>query len=530
VTRSEDFPKTAGVLRPERDGGEEGFLTKYNAAGNAILFSMVLGGGGDDGAEALTLDAAGNIYLTGYTGSDRFPVTPNALQSQRRSGSEAFVSKLSPDGTSLFYSTFLGGNNDDSGRGIALDPEGNIYVAGLTNSTNFPTSSGAFQRFLFTTLFDAFVTKFDAAGRGVYSTYIGGEGGDSANGIVVDSLGLVTITGVTRSIFFPIVSGQDFFGGGTSDAYIAQFNADGSDLLDSTYLGGGGDDEGKGIAIDPQGRAFVTGFTRSSDFPISEDAFQDSRSGSAAFVTKVAVSTFTTVSAAAPGLPALGVAPASLASGFGAGWSTNASAQPGQPLPSQLGRVQVFLVDSTDAIYTLQLLAVVSNPSQINFLVPASAAPGLALLEVEEDGFVISRGIVEIANVAPAIFTANANGEGVPAATALRVRGDGSVSEEFVFSNAPLGSREPVPINLGPESDRVFLILYGTGIRNAGAVTATAGGLPITEGIFVGAQPQFAGLDQVNVQLPRALIGRGVVDVSLTVDGIVSNVVRISVQ
>jgi uncharacterized protein (TIGR03437 family) len=491
---------------------------------------MVLGGGGDDGAEALALDAAGNVHVTGYTGSNRFPVTPNALQSERRSGSEAFVSKLSPDGTSLLYSTFLGGNNDESGRGIALDPEGNIYVAGLTNSTNFPTSSGAYQRFLFTSLTDAFVTKLDTAGRGVYSTYIGGEGGDAANGIVVDSLGLATIMGVTRSIFFPVVSGQDFFGGGASDVYIAQFSADGSDLFDSSYLGGGGDDEGKGIAIDPQGRAFVTGFTRSSNFPISEDAFQDSQSGSAAFVIKVAVSTFTTVSAAAPGLPALGVAPSSLASGFGAGWTTNASAQPGQPLPSQLGRVQVFLVDNADFVFTLPLLAVVTNPSQINFLVPASAAPGSALLEVEEDGLVISRGIVEIANIAPAIFTANANGEGVPAATALRFRGDGSVSEEFVFSNAPLGSREPVPINLGSESDRVFLILYGTGIRNAAAVMAVAGGVPITEGIFFGAQPQFAGLDQVNVQLPRALIGRGVVDVSLTVDGIVSNVVRISVQ
>ncbi len=535
VTKSSEFPKTTGVFRPSRDGGEEGFITKYSASGDAVLFSMVLGGGGDDGAEALALDADGNIYVTGYTESDQFPVTANAVQPERAADLDAFVSKLSPDGKALLYSTFLGGNNDDIARGIALDGQGNLYVAGLTNSFNFPTSAGAFQRFFFGGILDAFLTKYDAQGRGVFSTYIGGEGEDLANGVVVDSLGLATITGVAKSFLFPVVSGQTGYGGGPSDAFVSQFNSDGSDLLDSTYLGAGGEDEIRGITIDSLGRTYVTGFTSSNEFPVTEGAFQRSRdAGTDAFVTKFGSAPFASVSAAAPGLPALGIAPDSLASGFGAGWTGNASAPPGQSLPSELAGVRIFLIDSADFEFTVPLLAVVTNPSQnqpsqINFLVPGSAAPGDALIEVEQNDLVVSRGIVEIKPTAPAIFTANANGEGVPAATALRVRGDGSVSEEFVFSIAPLGSRGPVPINLGPDSDRVFLILFGTGLRKAANVTATIGGVTISEGVFFGAQSQFAGLDQVNIPLPRTLIGRGAVDVVLTVDGQASNVVQINV-
>jgi len=535
VTKSSGFPKSGGVFRPERDGGEEGFITKYNAAGSAILFSMVLGGGGDDGIEDLALDSAGNIYTVGYTKSDRFPVTPNAVQGKRAGDSDAFASKLSPDGGSLLYSTFLGGNNDDIARGIALDSQGNIYVTGLTNSFNFPTSQGAFQRFFFGGTYDAFLTKYDAQGRGVFSTYIGGEGEDLANSIAVDSLGLATIAGVAKSFFFPVVSGQINYGGGPSDAFVTQFNTNGSDLLDSTYLGAGGADEIRGLAIDSLGRVYVTGFTNSNAFPVTQGVFQGARrNGTNAFVTRFGNTVFATVSAAAPGLPQLGVAPDSLASGFGGGWTGNASAQPGQSLPPELAGVRAFLIDSANFEFTLPLLAVVTNPaqnepSQINFLVPPGAALGEALIEVEQNNLVVSRGVVRIRNAAPAIFTANANGEGVPAATALRVRGDGGTSEELVFSNAPLGSHAPVPINLGPESDRVFLILFGTGLRKATTVTATIGGMPVTEGIFFGAQSQFAGLDQVNIPLPRTLIGRGVVNVVLTVDGQASNVVQINV-
>ena len=529
VTRSSSFPKTPGVVQSARSGGEEGFVTKYSPAGDAVAFSLVLGGGGDDGAEAMALDAEGNVYVTGYTGSDRFPVTGNALQPERRGGRDVFVTKLSSDGGSLLYSTFLGGNNDDTGRGIALDSEGGIYVAGISESGNFPTSASAFQRLRFPgASSDAFVTKYDAQGQGIYSTYIGGEGGDSANGIVVDSQGLATVTGVTRSFAFP--TAQTLYGGGPTDAYITQLNSRGTGLLDSEYLGAGGEDEGKGVAIDPQGRVYVTGFTRSDLFPITEGAFRNTRSGSEAFVIKIGVSTFTTVSAAAPGQPTLGIAPASLASGFGAGWSVNAGAEPGQPLPPELDGVRVQIIDSAAFGFNAPLLAVASQPQQINFLTPADAALGTALMEVTVDGVVVSRGIVEIRRVAPAIFTANASGEGVPAAYTLRVRGDGSVTEEFVFSDAPLGSRMPVPIDLGPETDQVFLILFGTGIRGAGGVRVAVGDREITQGIFFGAQPQFAGLDQVNVPLPRTLLGAGLVNVVLIADDQTSNTVQVFIQ
>lgn len=166
----------------------------------------------------------------------------------------------------LVYSTYLGGSQDDSGNGIAVDSAGNAYVTGETASTNFPTaqalddSSNGFE--------DVFVTKLNVAGSAlVYSTYLGGSTSDSGLGIALDSAGNAYLTGITRSTDFPMVNALDNSRGGASDVFVSKLNAAGSALLYSTYLGGAGNESGRGIAVDPAGNPYVTGATFSSDFP-----------------------------------------------------------------------------------------------------------------------------------------------------------------------------------------------------------------------------------------------------------------------
>src|SRR3989449_4869999 len=196
----------------------------------------------------------------------------------------------------LAYSTYLGGSTIDQGFGIAVDSAGNAYVAGDTISTNFPTTPGAFQTTFggpFCCMGDAFVTKLNALGSGlVYSTYLGGGGNDQGNGIAVDSAGHAYVTGFTLSTNFPTTPGafQTASGGGP-DAFVTKLNALGSGLVYSTYLGGSGDDEGNGIAVDSAGNAYVTGLTfsfpASNNFPTTPGAFQTTSFLGVPFVTKL---------------------------------------------------------------------------------------------------------------------------------------------------------------------------------------------------------------------------------------------------
>src|SRR5438128_1033575 len=181
----------------------------------------------------------------------------------------------------LVYSTLLGGSNDDRGFGIAVDAAGNAYVTGGTGSSDFPTTAGAFQ----TTLgggSDAFVTKLDPTGTAlVYSTYLGGSSGDFANGIAVDATGSAYVTGTTLSADFPTTPGaaQTTFGGGLVDAFVTKLNPTGSALVYSTYLGGGGSDQGFGIAVDTSGNAYVTGSAVAMNFPTTPGASQTTSGG-----------------------------------------------------------------------------------------------------------------------------------------------------------------------------------------------------------------------------------------------------------
>ncbi len=297
------YQEVEGVRKEIRGGyrlkgsNQVGFeLGEYDSAkpliiDPALVYSTYLGGSNGEIGKGIAVDAAGNAYVTGRTSSTDFPTTPGAFQTTFGGFDDAFVTKLNPEGSELVYSTYLGGSDEDAALAIAVDSSGNAYVTGETFSTNFPTTPDAFQ----TTLggaSDAFVTKLNLAGSDlVYSTYLGGTRNDSGEAIGVDSTGNAYVAGETISADFPTTpdafqttfSDTPFF-----DAFVTKLNLADSDLVYSTYLGGSLNDVASGIAVDSSGNAYVTGETRSTDFPTTPEALQTTLGGASdAFVTKL---------------------------------------------------------------------------------------------------------------------------------------------------------------------------------------------------------------------------------------------------
>lgn len=291
-TASTNFPVSSTPFQSTNGGGNSNlFVAKLNAAGTALFYSTYVGGNGGDMANGLAVDSSGNAYVTGSTGSANFPVTPGAFQTAYAGGTDAFVTKLNATGDALVYSTYLGGSQSESATSIAVDASGSAYVTGETQSTNFPTTSGAFQT-ANPGGGHAFVTKLNAAGNALaYSTYLGGSGSEIAYGITINSPGNAYIIGQTSSTNFPGVNSgsvQAANGGGSSDGFVAEMNPAGSALVYATYLGGNGTDLGLGIALDALGNAYVTGYTSSTDFPVTAGALQTTNAGGIdGFVAKI---------------------------------------------------------------------------------------------------------------------------------------------------------------------------------------------------------------------------------------------------
>jgi hypothetical protein len=287
-TFSSDFP-VAGALQTKKLGTADAFVTKMNANGGALIYSTYLGGkNGSTAGRGIKVDAAGNAYFTGTTSSSAYPITSGAY---RTTGTGGFVTKLTPQGNALIYSTFTGAS---SGHAIAIDAAGNAYVTGQAFS-GFPTTPGAFQPTANGFASEAYVLKLNPTGSAaVYSTFLGGSGEDTGNGIAVDAAGNAYVAGLTASPNFPVANAYQPVLAGNQDAFVAKLDSTGAILPYSTYLGGTLRDFANAVAVDSQGNAYVAGTTYSLDFPVSR-AFQPTKAftGSGhedvnqAFITKL---------------------------------------------------------------------------------------------------------------------------------------------------------------------------------------------------------------------------------------------------
>ncbi|GAB4315467.1 MAG: hypothetical protein Kow0019_15620 [Methanobacteriaceae archaeon] len=289
VTYSTDFPVTLGAYQANKAGLWDAFITKINSTGTELLYSTYLGGTQYEYQSGIAIDNNGNTYITGYTNSTDFPVTPGAYQANKAGSLDAFITKINSTGTELLYSTYLGGKQSDSGNGIAIDNNGNAYITGTTYSTDFPVTPGAYQANN-AGGYDAFISKINSTGTALlYSTYLGGTEYDYGTGIAIDNTGNAYITGGTDSTDFPVTpDAYQASNAGISDAFITKINSTGTTLLYSTYLGGTEYDYGTGIAIDNIGNAYITGGTDSTDFPVTPDAYQNTKAGeNDAFITKI---------------------------------------------------------------------------------------------------------------------------------------------------------------------------------------------------------------------------------------------------
>ena len=285
-TESTNFPTTAGAFNTGPPVSFDAFVTKLNSDGSALIFSTYYGGNDVDQAMGIAMDSAMNVYITGGTASDDFPTTPGVVNTTNKAGggtNTIFIAKLKPDGSAPIYSTYYGGTSEADGHSIAIDSDGNAYVIGHTSDNFFPTTTGSFQPAR-TGGEEAVIVKLNPTATGViFSTYFGGSSNEFGNFIAVnDTTRNITFTGQTASTNLPITSGAaNTTKVGGTDAFIAEMNPAGSALIYSTYYGGTGDDFGVGLALDPSGDAYVAGYTASSNFRVTSDAFQKTYGGGA---------------------------------------------------------------------------------------------------------------------------------------------------------------------------------------------------------------------------------------------------------
>jgi hypothetical protein len=282
-----DFP-VQNALQSQRGGARDAFIAKVSADGSTLLYSTYLGGRSTDVANAIAVDASGAVYVTGLTYGP-FP-TQNPLQKSLAGGKDAFVSKISPDGSTLVYSTYLGGESDDFGLAIAVDTNGSAYVTGATGSASFPTQGALQPKFGAANLLgaDAFVSKLSPDGsKLLYSTFLGGRGTDVGTAIAVAPDGSAYVAGETDSVDFPATAAIQPAIAGLNDGFIVKLNSAGSALSYSTFLGGSGYDTITAIALDPSG-LYIAGASVSTDFPVTSGSYQQTNLGQTdALVAKI---------------------------------------------------------------------------------------------------------------------------------------------------------------------------------------------------------------------------------------------------
>jgi hypothetical protein len=400
VAITSDFPTTAGAYRTVAcpnvyPFAGDGFVAKLSADGSALVYSTLLCGQGDDSPSGIAIDTAGNAYVAGSTASSDFPLV-GPIELARGGGViglSGFVSKLSPDGSQLLYSTYLGGSGSAVINAIALDTAGNAYVAGETDSTDFPTTPGVIQekagrRHCIESCSDAFVAKIAPSGSAlVYSTYLYGELDDAANAIAVDAAGNAYVVGQTVSLLFPILDAFQSSKRDLDDAFVVKLSPDATRLVYSSYLGGSrfgrspgnGSDNGTAIVLDAAGNAYVAGYTQSMDLPTTPDAFQRNLAGGSCDVQDTACGDgfVAKIGAGGPGVtPAvnLTVDTSTVAAGgtLTATWAGNST-------PTASDYLRLFTLGSEDAEFDDPFIywpTPNAGSGQLQLLVPADLPAG----------------------------------------------------------------------------------------------------------------------------------------------------------
>jgi len=288
-TTSNDFPNTTGAYDTSHNGKRDVFVLKLNSDGTDLIYSTYVGGSANEGSDYLAdaldllLDENGNVYVAGPTESDDFPTTPLVYREKYGGGQyDLFLFKLNSEGSDLVFSTFLGGNSADFREGVSLafDPHQNLIITGQTLSEDYPTTDYAYDK-EYNGNGDAVLSILKGDGSDlIYSTFLGGAESDSAHGIFIDNDDLIYLTGSTGSEDFPIIQGSyDEDITGETDVFVTKLNADGTDLIYSTFVGGEGEERGFDIAVDDLGIAYVAGETTSTDFPTADGSFDEEYNG-----------------------------------------------------------------------------------------------------------------------------------------------------------------------------------------------------------------------------------------------------------
>ncbi len=276
---STNFPTTSGAYDTTHNGLHDAIVTKFNSTGSGLIFSTYIGGSVNDMGFGINLDDANNIYISG-AGGPGYPTTTGAYDTSHNGNWDAIITKLSSNGTTLDYSSFIGGSDADGCNGIALDSGNTIVTDCFSKSNDFPTTSGAYDS-TFNGMQDIVIVKMNLTnGSLVYSSYVGGSAYDIAVGIVFDQSGDVLFYGYSNSTNYPATStSYDYTSNGNRDVIITRIDLVTSTLLNSTYIGGSADDSAYDLLVDEDGTLYLAGKTRSSNFPVTNGAYDTSHNG-----------------------------------------------------------------------------------------------------------------------------------------------------------------------------------------------------------------------------------------------------------
>jgi uncharacterized protein (TIGR03437 family) len=536
TTASHDFPLSRPLF--SEYVAPSGFVAKLSPSGKEFVFSTFLGGKtGQSRGQAVAMDSTGAAYVTGWTSADDFPIK-NGFQSTRH-GQNAFVTKLAADGGAILSSTFLGGSQFDYGYAIAIDPSGNIYLAGQTSSTDFPLKN-AFQPSFGGGYSDVFLAELNAtADRLLYATYIGGSGADFPGQVAVDGNGHVYLCGWTGSSDFPLNSSLQAYGGGLYDTFVLELAPATNSLVFSTYLGGNGDDRGFAMSLDPTGSVYMSGVTTSSDFPV-KNAFQQVFGGGFGDMFVAKITPFAPVPAPVVTLISPAVVPAGSGDTTiiiaGSGFQNAAVAELADGslrLPTTLVNTNTLHADFAKALlaspttYSLVVANPQSAPSNpVMFTVSARATQITAVVNAAS----FATGPVapgEIVTIFGSNLDPNVTFDFVPATMVYSSATQVNVTVPYGVTgpttSVQSGSSAPFKLDVAPSAPGIFaaasaadniLTLYATGCgvltnddlpRCALPVSVTVNDQPATV-LYAGIAPGLVqGANQINIQLPDGI-------------------------